>query len=69
MNVFVYSGERNPERPVAFDWEGQRCEVKVVLAESRQPEGWKYNVRTQDGRIFQLFFAEINEEWTILPQA
>jgi hypothetical protein len=69
MKVEVYSGQRNPERPVAFEWDGQRLEVKQIIADSRQPDGWRFTVLTHDGRIFELFFKDADDEWIISPQS
>jgi hypothetical protein len=65
MKVECYAGQRNPERPIAFEWEGERVEVEHIAAESRQPDGWRFTVSTRDGRNFELFFHEQTEDWTI----
>ncbi|MBE0700042.1 MAG: hypothetical protein IH586_24210 [Anaerolineaceae bacterium] len=65
--VECYSGYQYPERPVAFQWQGDRLKVEQILAEWRIPDGKRFQVRTQDGQLFDLFFREMYDEWQIYP--
>lgn len=55
------------ERPVALRWEGNRLEIAQVQAQWRIPGGRRFRVQTQDGRIFELFYGELYDEWRINP--
>jgi hypothetical protein len=36
-----------------------------VEASWRQPGGRRFRVRTDDGRVFELFYGELYDEWRI----
>ena len=63
--VECHSGSSYGERPVAFQWEGERLEVAEVEASWRIPGGRRFRVRTRDDRIFELFYGELYDEWRI----
>jgi hypothetical protein len=63
--VECHSGYTYGERPIAFQWEGQRLQVAEVEASWRQPGGRRFRVRTEDGRVFELFYGELYDEWRI----
>ncbi len=65
--VECHSGYEYAERPVAIHWEGQRLEVERVEAEWRVSGGKQFRVRTRDGRRFDLFYEELDDEWRINP--
>jgi hypothetical protein len=65
--VECYSGNQYPERPVAFQWQGDRLEVERVEAEWRIPDGKRFRVRTEGGQLFDLFYREMYDEWQITP--
>ncbi|MCS6908868.1 MAG: hypothetical protein RML93_13460 [Anaerolineales bacterium] len=54
-----------PERPLALWWQEQRLEVREILAQWRTPEGKGFWVRTWDGQVFELFYAELSERWSV----
>ncbi len=63
--VECHSGYEYAERPVALRWEGQRLEIEAILAEWRISGGKRFRVRVTDGRIFELFYGELYDEWRI----
>ena len=65
--VECHSGHEYAERPVALQWEGQRLEIQAVEGEWRVPGGKWFRVRTQGGRIFELFYEEHDGEWRLAP--
>ena len=65
--VEVHSGWRYGERPLALWWEEQRLEITAVETEWRSPGGLTFRVRVQDGRRFELYYGEHDDEWRINP--
>lgn len=67
MNATVecHSGYKYGERPLALHWEGQRLEVREVLAAWRAPEGPRFRVRAENGQCFELSYQEFADEWEI----
>ena len=63
--VECHSGYTYAERPVAFDWDGERLEIVEVEARWRAPEGRYFRVRVEDGREFELIYGELKDEWRI----
>ena len=65
--VECYSGSAYGERPVAFQWQGQRLQVSEVLERRRTPDGKKFQVRSSAGQLFELFYREHDDTWLIRP--
>ncbi len=65
--VECHSGYEYAERPVAIHWEGGRLEIEEIDAQWRIPGGKRFRVRTRDGRLFDLFYGELYDEWRINP--
>jgi hypothetical protein len=63
--VECHSGYEYAERPTALIWKGQRLEVEEIEARWRIPGGKKFRVRTTDGQVFELLYAELYDEWRI----
>lgn len=63
--VECHSGYAYAQRPTALWWEGTRLEVTAVEAEWRTLEGKRFRVRTGDGRMFELCYTELYDEWRI----
>ena len=63
--VECHSGYTYGERPTALVWEGERFLVEAVEAVWRIPAGRCFRVRTVDGRVFELFYGEMYDEWRI----
>ena len=65
--VECHSGFCYGERPLALWWEAQRLEITEVETQWRSPGGQFFRVRVQDGRRFELFYGEHDDEWRINP--
>ena len=63
--VECHSGYTYAERPTALRWEGQRLTIEAVEQAWRVPGGRRFRVRTEDGRVFELFYGELYDEWRI----
>ncbi len=63
--VECHSEYEYAEKPVAMTWQGQRLEIADILARWRIPGAKYFRVRTADGRIFELFYGELYDEWRI----
>jgi len=63
--VECHSGYTYAERPTAFRWEGKRLTIEAVEQAWRVPGGRRFRVRTEDGRVFELFYGELYDEWRI----
>jgi hypothetical protein len=66
MNDQVYcrSDYVYAQRPLAFNWLGQRLAVIEILGSWQIPEGIKFSVSTQQG-IFDLVYHQANDQWSI----
>ncbi len=63
--VECHSGFTYAERPIALRWEDQRLEIEEIEDMWRIPGGRRFRVRVQDGRIFELFYGELYDEWRV----
>ena len=63
--VECYSGSAYAERPIAFQWEGQRVYVNDIQERWRLPGRLCFRVGVEDGRRFELFYNELNDVWEI----
>lgn len=63
--VECHSGYEYAERPIALHWEGQRLPIRAIQDEWRIPGGKKFCVQVEDGRIFELFYGELYDDWRI----
>jgi len=63
--VECHSGHVYGERPIALHWDAVRLVIEQVEDSWRIPGGRKFRVRVQDGRIFELFYGELYDEWRI----
>lgn len=63
--VECYSGYEYAEKPVAFYYEGHRLEVKEIEARWRTPSGRVFCVRSSDGRRFELFYDQQQDQWRV----
>ncbi|RME86658.1 MAG: hypothetical protein D6770_11380 [Anaerolineae bacterium] len=67
IRVECHSEFTYAEKPTALVWEGERLVIAEVLRQWRSPEGRHFRVRTEDGRVFELFYDEANDEWHAHP--
>jgi hypothetical protein len=65
--VECHSGYTYAERPVALRWQGERLEISDVEQRWRIPGGLRFRVTVKDGRVFELFYGELYDEWRITP--
>lgn len=63
--VECHSGYEYSERPLALWWQGERFLIAQILDQWRIPGGKCFRVRTEDGKIFELFYGELYDEWRI----
>jgi hypothetical protein len=63
--VECHSGYTYAERPVALHWEDVRLEILEIEARWRIPGGLRFRVRVEDGRVFELFYGELYDEWRV----
>lgn len=63
--VECHSGYTYAERPTALFYDGQRLPIVEIEARWRIPGGRKFRVRVEDGRIFELFYGELYDEWRV----
>ncbi len=63
--VECYSGQTYAERPLALYWEGERLEITEILSRWRSPDGIHFLVRIGDGRTFELFYNETEDQWSV----
>lgn len=63
--VECHSGFAYAERPIALTWEGERLEIAEIESMWRIPGGRCFRVQVQDGRVFELFYGELYDEWRI----
>lgn len=63
--VECHSGYAYAERPIALVWDGERLEIEGIEAEWRIPGGKRFRVRVKDGRVFELFYGELYDEWRV----
>ena len=65
--VECHSGYTYAERPIALHWQDERLEIVEVQARWRIPGGLRFRVSVADGRVFELFYGELYDEWRINP--
>lgn len=63
--VECHSGYAYAERPTGLYWHGERLVIDEIVARWRIPGGPKFRVRTEDGRVFELFYGELYDEWRV----
>ena len=52
-------------RPVAITWQEQRLEIATILERWNIPNARCFRVKTTDEKIFDLTYAEFEDEWSI----
>ena len=66
--VECHSGYSYAERPVAFQWEGERLKIKSIVAEWQTPERKHFRVSTTDERIFEIVYDVTGNVWKVLEK-
>jgi hypothetical protein len=71
--VECHSGFTYAERPTALTWQGQRLIIAEILSQGRMPQAKWFRVRTMNGQLFELSYADATDEhladhgWQIQP--
>ena len=55
------------DRPLAFNWQGQRLGIAEVFGRWRSPNGKGFHIKTADGQAFELIYQETPGDWQIRP--
>jgi hypothetical protein len=63
--VECYSGSAYAERPIAFQYKGQRLFVNDIQDRWRIPGLMCFRVAIEDGRRFELLYNELTDIWEI----
>jgi hypothetical protein len=61
--VECHSGYAYAERPIALHWQGERLEIKMILAEWQTPDGKHFRVQTTDDQNFELIYRIAEDAW------
>ena len=61
--VECHSGYAYAERPIALQWQGERLEIKTILAEWQTPDGKHFRVQTTDDQNFELIYRIAENAW------
>jgi hypothetical protein len=63
--VECLSGASYGERPIALTWQDSRLLIEAIEDSWRLPDGRRFRVRVEDGRVFELRYKDISGEWRI----
>ena len=61
--VICYSGRTYAERPESFLWQGIDYEVDDIERAWQEPGEKHFQVRTNDNKLFNLYYNETEKEW------
>lgn len=64
-HVQCHSGYKYAEEPRVIHWDGEKLQVDWIKSSWRTPEGSRFVVRVEDGRMFDLTYDEGSDEWSI----
>ncbi len=64
-SVACYSGHTYAQEPRVVVWGGERFPVVLVERRWRTPEGPAFRVETEPGEVFDLFYVEADDRWTV----
>lgn len=65
VNVECLASQRYPEKPLRLFLDSISHSVSRVRSEARTPLGYRFEVEDQYGEVFQLFYEELHDEWTV----
>ena len=63
VEVECYSGSGYANRPQAIRIGSRRLLIEKTLSEARTPQGKRFNVRLEDGRLVDLDYLEAQDLW------
>lgn len=66
--VECFSSSTYAKHPLAFNWQGNRWIVEQIVSESRSPDGKLFLVKTQQDRVFELFYNEYHDSWKVIER-
>ena len=52
-------------RPLAFSWQGKRCEVMDILVQNHFANGYYFKVITTANEIFELDYDTNTDQWSV----
>lgn len=64
--VKCYSGYSYPQKPEFFCWQDKEHEVSRIEKEWQEPGKKFFKVRTEDERLFELCYNQINDQWSVI---
>jgi hypothetical protein len=67
--VNCHSGYAYAERPVTFHWEGERLEIRSIIAEWQTPVSKHFRISTIDERIFEIVYDLAGDVWEVIEKA
>ena len=63
--VICRSDSSYAERPIGLIWQGQRLDILAILDRWRTPEGKWFRVVAGGDEVFELFYNEQRDEWSV----
>jgi hypothetical protein len=67
-SVECHSSHTYAEQPVAVHWEGERLEIAEIEKSWQSPRGKHFQVRTKGSQVFELFYSQSDDQWSIFPR-
>lgn len=61
--VKCYSGYKYPQKPKSFSWQDREYEVSSIEKEWQEPGKKFFKVRTEDERLFELCYNQVEDQW------
>lgn len=65
--VECLSSHAYAEQPVALNWQGVRLEITEIEKSWQSPEGKHFRVLTKGDQVFELFYSQVEDQWSIFP--
>ena len=62
--VRCYSSYIYAERPKSFIWQERELKIKSIEKAWQEPGKRLFRVLTEDGKLFDLCYNEINDQWS-----
>ena len=63
--VICRSDSSYAERPIGLIWRGQRLDILAILDRWRTPDGKWFRVVAGEDEIFELFYNEQWDAWSV----
>jgi asparagine synthetase B (glutamine-hydrolysing) len=65
VDVRCYSGHTYAQEPRALVWQGARYQVVQIEGRWRTPNGPAFRVTADPEGVFELYYHELEDHWTI----